>query len=217
MTDSGSSPGSGRGDDQPPAGGPDVPPPPPAPEGGWEPPPPGGGWGPPPPPDAGPGGWSPTPPPDAGPGGWIPPPPPGPGGWPPPPGPPPGPPGYGPPPYQPSPYPPYGQPYGYAAPKTEGTAIAAIICAVASFVVCPVIPAVVALALASSSDKKIAASQGTLTGESLNKASRIISWINLGLAALVIGFVIIAIIAGVASDTDDFNLQELRAVLAAAR
>lgn len=119
-------------------------------------------------------------------------------GWPPPPSLPPygGQPGYQQPPY----------PYGYAAPQTEGGAIGALVCAIGSFFVCPVILAVIALVLASSSDKKIAQSRGTLTGQSLNRAARIIAWIHLALAALALGFIIIFLVAAAASNTDAFNL-----------
>lgn len=70
---------------------------------------------------------------------------------------------------------------------------------------CPVVLAVVALVLASSSDKRIAASRGALTGESLNKAARIISWIHLGLAALALGGIIVLLIVAAASNTDDLR------------
>ncbi len=80
--------------------------------------------------------------------------------------------------------------------KTEGTAIAALVLAIASFVVCPVIPAIVALILASSARKKIAESGGTLEGESLCTAATIISWINIGFAVLGIIVVIIVAAAG---------------------
>jgi hypothetical protein len=59
-----------------------------------------------------------------------------------------------------------------------------------SFVVCPLIPAIVALVLASSADAEIRASGGRLTGEGLNKAAKIISWINIGLTVVgIIGLV----------------------------
>ena len=137
------------------------------------------------------GGSGPPPPPDQSGGGtWAPPP--GQGGWPPPPGSPQygGQPGY-------QHLPP---PYGYAAPQTEGGAIGALVCAIGSFFVCPVILAVIALVLASNSDKKIAQSRGTLTGESLNRAARIIAWVHLGLFALLVAFgFIIVIIRGLGS------------------
>src|SRR5688500_1132444 len=89
----------------------------------------------------------------------------------------------------------YGQPYGqpayggypaYGAPKTDGTAIAALVCAIASFVVCIPILAIVAIPLASSAQRKIAQSHGMLTGENLLTPARVIAWINLGLWALFV-------------------------------
>lgn len=69
--------------------------------------------------------------------------------------------------------------------------------AIGSFVVCPVIPSIIALVLASSADRNIAASNGALTGESLTKAARIIAWVNLAVAALV--FVLILAFVGFGS------------------
>lgn len=80
----------------------------------------------------------------------------------------------------------YGQPSPARPPETEGTAIAALVLSIASFVVLPVIPAIVALVLCSSAERKIRGSGGTLTGESLVKASRIVAWINIGLAAVAV-------------------------------
>ncbi len=76
---------------------------------------------------------------------------------------------------------------------------------IASFVVCPLIPAIVALVLAHTSQQKIDASGGRLTGDSLNTAARIISWVNIGLC--ILGIVVIIII-GVAGGFDDNNDDE---------
>src|ERR1700736_166417 len=123
------------------------------------------------PPDA-PPGWQPGPPPGRQ-ESWLPPPPP-PGYGPPA--------GYGPPPgYGPAGYPPYPPgPYGgYPAPtRTDGSAIAALILSIASFVVCPVIPAVVALCLIPGSRAKIRSSGGLIEGEGLLTAAKIISLID---------------------------------------
>jgi hypothetical protein len=72
-----------------------------------------------------------------------------------------------------------GYPY---APRTEGTAVASLVLAIVSFVVCPVILAVVALALGYGARKRIEASGGTLKGEGLALAGRIIGWANIVLA-----------------------------------
>ena len=71
--------------------------------------------------------------------------------------------------------------------------------------VCPVVLSGVALALIPSSKRKIQASGGALTGESLLNAARIVSWINIGLSAAVILFMIILFIIGAATE-DEFSL-----------
>jgi Domain of unknown function (DUF4190) len=132
-----------------------------------------------------------------------------PGGWQP--GPPPPPPsqnyppppqqGYGPPPQQGyGQPPPYGQ--GQRPPQTEGTAITALVLSIASFVICPVIPAIVALFLVGSAKRKIETSGGALTGEGLVTAAKIVSWVNLGLwgAGIVLFGILIAI--GVATEDE---------------
>jgi Domain of unknown function (DUF4190) len=92
--------------------------------------------------------------------------------------------------------------YGYRPPQTEGMAIAAFVCAIAAFVVCPVIPAIVALVLAHNAQQKIDASGGYLTGDGFNTAARVISWVHLALAALAI-VILVAIAAAGGFDTDD--------------
>lgn len=85
--------------------------------------------------------------------------------------------------------------------------------AIASFVVCPLVPAIVALVLAHTSQQKIDASGGRLTGESLNTAARIIAWIHLGLIALVVVIIVIVAIAGGFDDNnDDIDFDSLRTV-----
>ena len=121
--------------------------------------------------------------------------------------------GYGePPPYaQP---PPYGQPsaygqagyptgYGYGAPQTEGSAVWALVLAIGAWVVCPVVPAIIALALAGGAERAIAASGGTRTGDGLVKAARIISWIHLGFVALVVVVVLLVLTLAAASSTSE--------------
>ena len=102
------------------------------------------------------------------------------------------PPGFGPPPgYGAQGYGPgYGQPpYGYyGAPQTDGKAVGALVCAIAAWVVCPFVTAVVALILASQSSRDIRNSSGRLGGEGMNTAARIIAWINIGLSVLFLLF-----------------------------
>ncbi|MEX1209309.1 MAG: hypothetical protein WEA35_00395 [Candidatus Nanopelagicales bacterium] len=119
---------------------------------------------------------------------------------------PPPPPGYPPPPvgYPPPPvgYPALGYP-GYAyppAPTTSTNAVVGLVLAIVSWVVCPVIPAIVALVLARKSDLEIAASAGRVSGAGLNTATKIISWINIGLyAALIVGLGLVFLVAAILS------------------
>ncbi|MDP5094559.1 MAG: hypothetical protein NWQ12_01715, partial [Candidatus Nanopelagicales bacterium] len=114
---------------------------------------------------------------------------------------PPPPPGYPPPPVG---YPAPGYPApGYAyppAPTTSTNAVVGLVLAIVSWVVCPVIPAIIALVLARKSDLEIAASGGRVSGAGLNTATKIISWINIGLyAALIVGFGLVFLVAAILS------------------
>ena len=102
---------------------------------------------------------------------------------------------FGPPPGHPSPgagypppgYAPPGYGYGpYGGQQTEGMAIGALVSAIGAFVVCPVIPAIVALVLAAQAQARIDASGGRLTGTGLVTAARVVAVVNLGLAVVVV-------------------------------
>jgi hypothetical protein len=84
--------------------------------------------------------------------------------------------------------------------QTSSNAIVALILAVVSWAVCPIIPAIVALVLAASAAKEIAGSGGRIQGQGLVTAARIVSWVNIGVwaAGLVIGafFLVLALVAG---------------------
>lgn len=118
------------------------------------------------------------------------------------------PPPYGAAPYGSAPYgtpPPYGGAgYGYQPylpPQTEGSAVAALVCSIVSFVICPVVPAIAALVIAPGARRKIDASNGRLTGLGLLTAAKWVSWINI---VLWIGFTllfVVLIIVGAMSDT----------------
>ena len=95
---------------------------------------------------------------------------------------------------------------GVPAPRTSSNAIVALILAIVSWVVCPVIPAIVALVFANSADRELDASGDRLQGRGLVTAAKIVSWINIGLwaAVIVIGafvLVIVAIAGGLSSGT----------------
>lgn len=81
-----------------------------------------------------------------------------------------------------------------------------MVLAIGSFVVCPVVLAIVALVLASNAKKNIAASGGTLTGESLAQVAGIISWVNIGLAVLGVVLIIILVAIGASTDNDALGL-----------
>ncbi len=83
-------------------------------------------------------------------------------------------------------------------PKTSNNAIAALILSIVAWVVCPIIPAIIALVLASKADKEIVASNGWVTGAGLVTASKIVAWINIGLyAALIAIGVLVLVVAAV--------------------
>ncbi len=90
--------------------------------------------------------------------------------------------GYGPPPGAPAAA--YGGPG--AAPATSGKAIAALVCAIGSWALFPVIPAIVALVLAGQARAEIQAGGGRVSGAGLVTASKIVAWLNLAFFVLVI-------------------------------
>ncbi len=92
---------------------------------------------------------------------------------------------------------------GYAPPSTEGNAIAALILAIASFLVCPIITAIIALVLAGSAKRNILASGGTKQGLGIVTGARIIAWANIVVVTLVIIVVIIGVVAVGHSSTGD--------------
>lgn len=109
---------------------------------------------------------------------------------------------------QQSPYgaqPPYGQqPPGYGGygnyphypvvPSTDGNAIAALVLSIASFVICPVITAVLALVFANTAERTIQESGGWKGGQGLVTTARIVAWINIGLAVLAVIGIMIALV-----------------------
>jgi hypothetical protein len=71
----------------------------------------------------------------------------------------------------------------------------------ASYVVCPVVPAIVALVLASSAKQEIAMSGGRQTGDGLIKAAVILSWVNIGLTVAVIVGLVALVAIGTSTTT----------------
>jgi hypothetical protein len=146
-------------------------------------PPTGGGWPAPGSPGSPYGTPGPPPPPSPGSQGYTPPPP-----------------GYGPAPGGYGTYPSYG--YGASPRRTDGTAITALILAIVSFVVCPVIPAIVALAMIPSSRRTIMASGGTVEGLGLLTAAKVIAWIHLGLVLVGVAFLVVAVAISAGSSSN---------------
>ena len=105
----------------------------------------------------------------------------------------------------PSPYGGYGAPVWQGPQETEGKAIVALVCAIGSFVVVPLIPAVAALIVAGRAQRAIDTSGGRLTGSGLVTAARVTAWINIGLSLVALVLLVLAVVAfgvlGVASRT----------------
>jgi hypothetical protein len=95
-----------------------------------------------------------------------------------------------------------GYPSYYPTRKTSGEAIGALVLALVSWVICPVIPAIVALVLAGRADAEIKAGGGWVDGAGMVTAARVLSWIHLGLAAVGLVFLVALLALGtVTSDT----------------
>ncbi len=91
-------------------------------------------------------------------------------------------------------------------PPTSTSAIIGLVLAIGSWFLCPVILAIVALVLARSSTAEIEESAGRIGGAGLNTATRIISWINIGLYALIIvGFAVFFLIVAFLSAVPSTN------------
>lgn len=94
--------------------------------------------------------------------------------------------------------PPPGPAYAYAPPaKTADAAIWALVSAIASWLLCPIVLAVVALVLASQADAAIDRSGGVLGGRGLATAARVIAWAHLALVGLLLLFGL-AVVIGIA-------------------
>ena len=85
----------------------------------------------------------------------------------------------------------------------------ALVLAIVSYLVCPVISAIVALVLASQASqasRKIRESGGRLEGKGLVTAARVLSWLNLALAlvggVLAVVFLVIAVNTDTSGDTE---------------
>jgi len=79
-------------------------------------------------------------------------------------------------------------------PRTEGLAIASLICGIAGFFFVPVVGSILAIALGSAARRRIAGDPG-LQGDEMARAGIIVGWVGLVLLLLIIGFVIAFAIA----------------------
>jgi hypothetical protein len=81
----------------------------------------------------------------------------------------------------------------------------ALILAISSWIVCPIVPAIVALVFASKANKEIKASAGSIQGAGLVTGANITAWINIGfwgLFVVIFGLIfLIALVAGAAGST----------------
>jgi hypothetical protein len=82
-------------------------------------------------------------------------------------------------------------------PTTDPSALWALLCGIGSWLLLPVVLAVVALALASAADRSITQSHGWRTGSGLVTAARVLAWVNL-VAALLVGVFVAAVLVGLA-------------------
>lgn len=116
---------------------------------------------------------------------------------------PPAPPPYGPPSFGPP-------PYGYGPMRsTNGKAIAALVCSLAAFVVCP-LTSVAAVILAPQAKREIAAEPDRYDGVGLAVAGQIIGWIGIaGLILSVIGFILFFTLLATTSTTSYESLGAL--------
>ena len=99
--------------------------------------------------------------------------------------------GWGPPPAY-APQPGYGS-YGPPA-QTDGKAVAGLVLAIGSWLVLPFLAAIVALVLAGSSSREIAASGGRLGGQGINTATRWVAWLNILFCVLAVAVAVAALV-----------------------
>ncbi len=91
-----------------------------------------------------------------------------------------------------------------ASPSASGNSIVALVLSITSWVVCPIVFAIVALVFAHKAEKEILASNGSVGGGAFVTASKIVAWINIGVYSAVVVLVIFGLflltILGVSSN-----------------
>ncbi len=76
--------------------------------------------------------------------------------------------------------------------KTEGNAIASLILGIAGFVVCPIVPSILAVIYGRKAQEKLRANPD-LQGEGLAKAGVVLGWVGIGLVGAGLLFALIAV------------------------
>lgn len=97
-----------------------------------------------------------------------------------------------------------GQVPSYYQSITSANAIVALVLSIVSWLVLPLVLAIVALVFARKAEREMAGSQGRVGGWSMVTAAKILAWINIGfftaLLVLAVFAVFFLILAGVASN-----------------
>jgi hypothetical protein len=89
-----------------------------------------------------------------------------------------------------------------SGPRTEGTAIIALVLGILGIISCPLVLSIPAVIVGNQAKAKMA-QDPTLEGEGMARAGVILGWIGIGLGALMIAGGIIALVLGVTfSGTD---------------
>lgn len=85
-------------------------------------------------------------------------------------------------------------------PTTSSNAVIALVLAIASWLVCPLALAIVALVFANKADHEVAASGGRITAGGLGTAAKIVAWVNIGVSiavgVILVLITLIALVAG---------------------
>ena len=77
-------------------------------------------------------------------------------------------------------------------PKTSGLAIASLVCGITAWTILPIfITAIAAVILGPLAKKEIKASNGTLSGNGMATAGIILGWVQIGLAIIAVGTIVI--------------------------
>lgn len=98
---------------------------------------------------------------------------------------------------------------GYDPERTDGGAIAALVLAIGSYLLLPLIGSVVALFLAAGAEQRISISGGALGGAGMVTAAKILAWVHLALLAiLAVVFLVVLLVTAGGSDTLDLDRAE---------